>query len=321
MLLRQASTENGSQSNPDLAALALSAMEATCPALSLIQFRSIPGNASTDPKNAGINGAGEMRAIDSSFTAATTSVPEVTATLRIMGDEVKTDQAFERRFQASGTSGLTSERARALAKYSRSLGRYLTDQIINADGTGQTITGLKAMATGDQLLSMGTNGALVSHGSDNTAKKSQQFFLQMLEELLAQVPGAQALFMDSKLRARMKSIAREYVTVTQVQDAFGQNQELVQYNGLPIIVAGKKSDNSTLIIPHTETKGTSADCTSVYAAAFAEDDELAFVTSTGLSVKNKGLVGVHYVTSVEMDINTQLFADNAVGRLEGVRLD
>lgn len=320
MLLRQITTENGSQANPALAALAISSMESACPALQLIQFRSVPGNASTDPKNAGINGAGEMRAIDASFTAATTSVPEVTATLRILGDEVKTDQAFERRFSGAGNA-LGSERARALKKYCLGLGRYLTDQIINADGTGQTITGLKAMATGDQLLSMGTNGALVSHGSDNTAKKSQQFFLQMLDELIAQVPGAQVLFMDSKLRARMKSIAREYVQVTQVKDAFGQNQELVQYDGLPIINAGKDSAKTSLIIPHTETKGTSTDCTSVYASAFAEDDDLAFITSTGLSVKDKGLVGVHYVTSVEMDINTQLFADGAVGRLEGIRLD
>lgn len=309
-----ADTQTGE--DPALKNLAINAMEASAPVLNYLEFRGIQGNAFTDKEDHENNGAGEMRAVNSDYTQATTATPEVTASLKIYGDKVRTDQSFVRRFPGQ-TIG--DERARQLEKYCRSLGRGFTDRFVNGDGTGENITGLKTLATGAQLLAMGNNGANVSLGSDNTAKKEQQAFLAKIEELLATVPGATFLMMDAKTKARLKAIGREYINVSVVQDAFGTRQEIADYNGIPIITAGYASDNSTLILPHTETKGTATSvCTSIYAAAVAEDALLAMITSTGLSVKDLGLVGQHYVTNVELDCNTLLYNTRAVGRLEGI---
>lgn len=317
MKLRQiTAADSQTGENPAMKTLAISAMEASAPVLTLLEFRGIQGNAFTDKEDHENNGAGEMRAVNNDYTQAVTATPEVTATLKIYGDKVATDQAFVRRFPGQ-TIG--DERARQLEKYCRSLGRGFTDRFVNGDGTGNNITGLKTLCTGGQLLAMGANGANVSLGSDNTAKKEQQAFLAKIDELLASVPGALFLMMDAKTRARLKAIAREYLTVSVIQDAFGQNQELAFYNGVQIVTAGYASDNSTLILPHTETKGTATNvCTSIYVVTPAEDASLAMITSTGLSVKDLGIVGQQYVTNVELDVNTMLYNVRAVGRLEGI---
>ena len=321
MLLSQISTgDAGSGNNPDLQNLALNAIQAEAPILGYLQFRAITGNSTTDRKDHQNNGAGEMRTVDNDYTPTITATPEVTSALRIMGDKIKTDLSFERRY---GAEGLGSERARQLEKFSRSLGRHLTNIVMNGDNVAPNINGLKTVATGSQLLNFDTNnGGVVSLGSDNASKKQQQKFLAAIDEAVANTVGATAMMMDSKTIARLKAIAREYVTVSQAVDAFGRQHEIVTYGGLPVIIAGFDSANTTRVVPHNEVLGTSgAVCTSIYVAGFAEDELISYITNVGLVVKDLGLVGPHYTTLCELDLNAQVYNDKAVTRLQGVIID
>ena len=47
---------------------------------------------------------------------------------------------------------------------------------------------------------------------------------------------------------------------------------------------------------------------------------MSVATNIGVEVKDLGLVGVHYVHSVEFDADLVLLNDLSVARLEGIRL-
>ena len=317
MLLRAISTQDGQSGveGAPLANLALAAMESEAPILRYAEFYSMTGHADSITQPATVAG-GSVREINDTYTATETSSAAVTPALKIMGDEIRTDIALARR-------GLTvqDERVRQLESFSKGLGRYLTDKLVNGSGDDGEITGLKELITGGQVVNYtGVNGGTVTLGNDNTAKGKQQTFLEYLDELIGMVPGgAQVLLMNYKWIARLKAIAREYVSIASVS-AFGVTSDLVTYNNVPIINTGYAKNSSTLVIPLTETLGTSTDCSSIYALRFGERENLTLATNKGLQVKDLGVVGTHYTTVLDMDIEQSLVNPKAAARLVGLRI-
>ncbi len=316
-LLRAISSPDG-DANVDgssLASLALAAMETEAPILKYVEFYSMTGNADKITSPATVAG-GSSRGLNDDYTPVVTSVADVDLSLRIMGDKIQTDQALSRR-------GFTiqDERVRQLESFAKGLGRYFTDQMVNGTGDDSEITGLTALITGTQRIKYGgNNGETVTLGNSDTAKSKQQKFLEALDNLiLAITGGAQLVLMNSYWLARIKAIAREYVSISTIE-AFGVKSEILMYNNVPILNSGYAKDNSSLVIPITETLGSSTDCSSIYALRFGEKENLTFATNKGLQVKNLGLVGVHYTTSVEMDVEQCLVDVKAAARLEGLRL-
>lgn len=320
MLLQAISTaRQGVGSNPALQQTALGAMISAVPILSYAEFYSMQGTADVVPLNSTVAG-GAGRTLNNDYTAVNTEVNTRTVTPRILGDLVKTDVQLERQF--TGIEGIASERERQLISFSRGIGRYFTDQLFNGNNTAPQLNGIVAQVVAGQTLELGTaDGDTVPVGNSDANVTKQETFLEKLYELINLVPdGAQVLVMSGKMIARLQAIGRSYVNITQVNDAFGVPQQFTSFNGVPIINAGFKKDNSTLVIGNAETVGESDDCTSIYAIRFGERENVTLATNIGLQVYDRGLVGVHYTTQVEMDVNVLVQNDKAVARLEGIRL-
>lgn len=318
MLLRAISTPDGQVGTEGsaLTALTIASMESAAPILQYAQFYSMQGNADNLTKPSTMAGGSE-RDINDDYDGETTEREGVDLTLRIMGDKVKTDVALSRRGYT-----IQDERVRQLESFSKGLGRHLTNRIVNGSGNSGQITGLTTLITGAQVKKfVGDNGGQVNLGNSDTAKAQQQAFLEALDELIQGVDGgAEVLVMNYKAIARLKAIAREYVTL-QTVESFGFKTVLDTYNGVPIINAGYAKDGSTLIIPSTETLGTASGiCTSIYALRFGEKENLTYATNKGVQVKDMGVVGVHYTTLVDFDIEQSLVNPKAAARLKGVIL-
>ena len=316
MLLRQITkADGGPNTNPALVTLALSAMSAQAPLLDYAQFYPMVGNSDSINGVALATGVGENRAVGSDYTPNTLSPSAVAGSLIILGDKAQTDIAYERR----GSAALGSERARQLESASKSIARHFMDQFINGTGLTVYMNGLKAQVT--NTTSLGTDGLEVALGNSDANKTKQQQFIEGLDEMLATVNGgADVIVMDALTRARLQAVGREYVTVSTVTDAFGRQQILQTYQGIPIISAGYAKDNTTKILPFTETSGSNTDCGSVYGIKFGEKENCTLMTNSGLVVKDMGLSGTFYLTLVEMDAQTILVDSKSVGRLTGVRL-
>lgn len=309
-------SDGGTGDDQAIRAHVIEEMVSQAPILDALEFRSIMGNSTTESVDTIVTGAGEMRTAGNDYTPSAFTPSETTATLRILGDKFAVDQAWQRRYPGAT---LGSRFATEAGKVARSIARHMVNELINGDNVSPNVNGLKVQATGGQLLTAAANGLSVVLGSDNAAKIAQQTFLARLDELIAAVPGCQGLLMNRQQIARLKAIAREYLSVSNVQDVFGRNQEIISYNGLPIYDAGMAKDNTTQVLPNNEVVGSSGSvCSSVYAFASGEDSDLTVITSTGVSVKVLGLVGQAYTGNIEIDINTLLYSARAIARLQGV---
>lgn len=288
------------------------------PLLSTLQFYKMTGNQ--DSLRKGINKTDDLdtRAIDSQYTGLKDSPVWTDAVpLKIVGKEVSTDIANERR---GGDIG--SYRTADLEAYARSLSRSLTDKIINSDGTGLTIKGLKSLIPSESVISLGENGLLLGVDGSAAAKKAAtQFFTTFTAAIERINGGATAIVCNYLTKAYIHAIFKDSLVTTKVTDGFGNYLDIKSYNNIPIIDAGYKANNAGLIIPQTETVGTSTDCSSIYLYHSEEKVGFTGMTNTGFDVFDKGLIGAQYVTMIDGDMNFNLTDATMVGKISGLRFD
>lgn len=315
MKLRELSGQvPGAQSDSAVRAVVLDEMYAACPILEHAELYTHAGNADSPLKNATATG-GNVRAINSDYADNTTAPVYGSTALKIFGDKVQTDMAYQRR-----GIDVAGEHLRQIRSFARGLGRDLTNRFFNDTVAATTFGGLKAIVPAGQKITFNSvDGGSVEIGNTNAIFQMQRKFLEALDNLIGSVRGgATVLYMDNKTLTRLKTIGKDFVQVTSVQDALGQPVVLANYNGIPIRVTGYKKDDSTLVIPHTETCGASSTCTSVYAVRWSEKNDLTMATNVGLQVLNKGVIGPHLTTWVDCDLDLVLLNDKSVARLEGI---
>jgi len=92
---------------------------------------------------------------------------------------------------------------------------------------------------------------------------------------------------------------------------------VMYYNEVPVRPAGYDR-NGNRVLPHTETVGTSNNCTSLYAVRFGEKADVTMATNVGVEVSDLGIVGVHYTHNVDFDADLSILNDKAAARLEGI---
>jgi hypothetical protein len=309
-------------STPPLRALAIANMRAEAPIFEQVEFYSMLGSGDTPRKNNFPTG-GKKRTINSTYTPVRTEPEFAPVALKIMGDILELDIAWERR-----GGNIVSERETQLIEFARSLGRYFSDMFINATPDAQTFHGLRSLIPAARKFVLGSmvpgatgNGALVPTGNSDANKALQQKFLEQLNLLVRFVAGGAGLLLaNSQMVARISSLARELVQVTTVQNAVGEMVNITSYLGVPMLDPGYKADGSTQIIGTTETCGSSTDCTSIYAVRFGEKRDLTVATNVGVQVLDLGLVGAFYQTFFEFDADPVLLNDKAVAQLQGIRL-
>lgn len=369
-------TQQTGDENPALRTVVINEMRLAAPVFEFAEFYEFSGNADTPRKSATAQG-GATRTLNNDYVGVETTPTFGALSLKIYGDLIKTDLAHERRGQDIG-----SERVRQLVSFAKSLGRHVQDHLINGDTavSSAQFDGLLKQIAVDQVRLF--DGEIV-RGTDNTAKKSHQKFLEMLDTLIESVSGGPVLLMmNGKMIADLKMIAREYFRSGTLEGALGQQFNF--YGSLPIVNAGYNKDESALVIPNTEQKtgtistsnastavtgsgtrftkelsvgdaisktdgtvlGTIATITndtalvlvanatstnsgiayksrgtSIYAIRFGEKEDVTLGTNVGVQVRDRGLVGVHYQTLVDFDLDLAILNPKAAWRLGGIRLE
>lgn len=278
--------------------------------LGFAEFYRMSGNADYLRRTATATG-GRFRALDNDYPDNTVTPQYITPALKILGDKVMVDAAHERR-----GIDVASIRASELLNFAANLGKQFQNYFVNGSSAqdGNAFDGLKVLVTGSQKITADANGLAVDLGNTDAAKKKQQAFLELLDDLISRVDGgAELVLMDAKTLSRLSSIAADMITIE--ADEFGK--PLSRFNGIPILPAGfDRSGNK--ILPHNETTGSASNCTSIYAMRFGERNNLTLPSNVGVEVRDLGRQGVHYIHSVEFDTALALANSKAAARLEGI---
>lgn len=282
--------------------------------LDRIPLLEIEGNAFAYNEESALPGV-EFRAVNAAYSESTGTVNQKTESLVILGGDADVDT-----FIAKTRSNLNDQRAvQTRLKVKAAVYKY-QDTFVNGDTAvdANSFDGLKKRLTGAQVIAAGTNGIPVIGNSD----AERHAFLDALDNLIAAVgaPGPDALYMNAMIRAKIRSSARRLTMVTTQRDEFGRLIDF--YNGIPLLDIGTKADGS-LIIPQTETQGSSSVASSIYAVKFGQDDSdggVTGLTNGGVDVRDLGEIDAKPVfrTRIEFFCGLGLFSGKAAARLTGV---
>ena len=303
----------------ELTRLVLGEVRKVAPLLDYVHFFYMPGGSAKVRKQTYVDAQGAFRTISSDYSAKVEGSPDYADyALKIFGKTLRLDRAYEER-----GGDIPSELKRQLAAFGKTLGRNLNEYLITGDSTASPaqFNGLKkiiaALNASQTLTDTGTNGFQVTAGISDAAVSSQQKFKEMLQILIQSVEdGAQLLVMNSRVWSRLSSFAASECDVT--IDQFGRR--ITSYAGIPVVHAGFKYDG-TEILPQTETKGTSTDCSSIYAFRSEEQAQLSLMTTrNALKVYPVLQNGNFFEQTVELQTDSQVLGARPAAVLPGVRL-
>lgn len=282
------------------------------PVLDRIPLKTIEGNAYKYNEEATLPGV-EFRAVNTAYTESTGTVNPKTESLVILGGEADVDT-----FIQQTRSNLADQRATQDRMKVKAISYKYQDTFINGDTAvdANSFDGLKKRLTGAQVIDAATNGLPVV-GADDAARHT---FFDKLDELLAAVPGADAIYANASVLAKIRSAARRLTIYDQTTDSFGR--KIATYDGVPLLNIGKKADG-TEIIPQTETQGTSNIASSIYAVRYGQDDgdqAVTGLTNGGVQVEDLGKLQAKpaYRTRIEFFCGLAVFGGKGAGRLRGV---
>lgn len=232
----------------------------------------IEGNAYSYPEEATLPGVA-FRAVNTTYTESTGTYNQKTESLSILGGFSDVDRFIERT-QGRTRAGRISLRESALNAKIKAARIKFQDTFFNGSVAtdANAFDGLKVRLTGAQVLAAATNGmGPVAGGQD---------FFDALDAVMAAVPGgADAVYANASVIAKIASSARrlgwnlpQIERIENAPEGRVVNRRVYTYNGVPLLDPGNKADG-TLILPFSETQGTSVNASSVYATRFTESHE------------------------------------------------
>ncbi len=242
-------------------------------------FEAIAGGAFSYNQEATLPAAA-FRAVNAGYTESTGTFTTATESLVILGGEYIVDRFLERT-RSGGIGSLVQEQRDMKAL---SVAAKWSDAFFNGDTAvdANSFNGLKKRLTGTQVISSGANGAAI-----NTDAATRTAFFNRLDELVGAVPGCTAIYANAQVMAQIR-IAFRNATINNmtIDDLTGQPVEVPTWQGVPILDAGRKADQ-TAILPQTETQGTSTNTSSVYAVRYTDNfgqQGVVGLTNGGLQV-------------------------------------
>lgn len=241
-----------------------------------------------------------FRGVNENFTESTGLINPVTEALRIMGGEVRCDKFLK---ATSSEDPMAAEISRKVSAMSK----FFDGKFFNGDDASDAreFDGLKVRITGDQLIAMGANGAVLT-----TAK---------LDELMdAVIGGPSVLFMNKGTRRKLSALA---VSACEwILDDFGR--QVLHYNGVP--VECPEEDNlGTAILTQTEVKGSSgAVCSSIYAVRMGTEDKthVQGIQNGAPRIYARRDMGTYELQDVEWYVAMAAHHGKSAARLEGIKL-
>jgi hypothetical protein len=183
----------------------------------------------------------------------------------------------------------------------------LLELVKDAAFGGQTS---KLGLTTAELAAMNTQ---VSVGQLST-NSVQDAFVELLMKELANVPGANAIIVNSNLGPRLSMIAKRLGASGETVNSFGV--KVPAFNNVPIVQV------PTSAISSTQSDGSNSDCTSLLIARFAEDLGVCFNTNSGFYFQDFDEVEAkpNGIARLSMYTNLVVERPDALKRLSRIRL-
>lgn len=278
-------------------------------------FENVEGGAFSYNQEATLPAAA-FRAVNAGYTESTGTHTTATENLVILGGEYVVDRYLERT-RSGGIGSLIAEQRDMKA---RSVAAKWSDAFFNGDTAvdANSFNGLKKRLTGGQVLSSGTDGAAI-----NTDATTRSAFFNRLDELLALVPGANAIYANRQVLAQIRIAFRNATINNMTEDTLtGRPVEVPTWQGVPILDAGNKADQ-TQIIPQTETQGLSNVASSIYAVRYTDnlgEQGVVGLTNGGLQVDPPVQLETKpsYMGRIEFYTGLALLGPAPAARLTGV---
>jgi hypothetical protein len=258
----------------------------------------------------------QFRSLDMPYVEKIQKPEYVNFNRKIIGFEAGMDVARERMGY-----DIASEMASQLKRRGVDIARTFDKALINGDSEAnpEQFDGLAKIVKNnpDQVVTAGDNGLRIQMGFSDAVKKSHQHFLEKIDETVLKCIGVNKVIIAGEpVIARLNTIAREYIQWVSVGE-FGT--KIAYYNGIPIVNIEANGDK---IIARDEVIGSATNCSSLYVASFEEAAGLSyFSVNEGFMVYPIKQVKNAYTTTVEMILDTALYNDRAVSKLEGLVID
>lgn len=281
--------------------------------LDRIPFLNIDGNAYSYNEEATLPGV-EFRAVNAGYTEATGTVNQKSEKLVILGGDADVDQ-----FIQQTRSNLNDQRAAQTRMKVKAITYAFQNAFINGDTSvdANSFDGLKKRLTGAQVIDAATNGLPVVGSS--TA--DQHAFFDKLDALIGAVGTVDALYMNANIKFKILSSGRRITAgVGQTADTFGRPVDM--YAGIPLLDIGS-TPAGVMVIPQTETQGSSNVASSIYAVRYGQgeaDQAVTGLTNGGVQVRDMGELETKPAlrTRIELFCGLGLFGGKAAARLRGV---
>lgn len=270
--------------------------------LEQLDFMNLKGNAYTYNMEAALPGIA-FRGVNESYTPSTGIINPQTESLKIAGGELDVDAHIIR---TRGTGVRAAHEALKIKALARALNKNFIDGDSNSDP--REFDGLNARLTGTQKILAGAGGAALTQ--------------DMLDDLLAAVPGANAIWTGEGGKQLLTKLLRNDSQISTTIDDFGR--QVTRYAGIPILDVGKDSTYTNIIDFDEDPGDAVSDTTSIYAvrmgSADAETDLFGLQNEGGMLVKDLGELETKPAlrTRVEWDISMVMAAPDCAARLYGV---
>ncbi len=241
-------------------------------------FEPIAGRAYSYNSEATLPAAA-FRAVNAGYTESTGTFTTATESLAILGGDYVVDRFLEQTSTGTVASLVAAQRDMK----ARSVAAKYADTFFNGDTAvdANSFDGLKKRLTGSQVFTSGTNGAAV-----NTDAATRSAFFDRLDALLGACPGADVIYAPAPVLALLRSTYRNATINNWTEDTLtGRRLEVPTWNGVPILDAGKKADQTPVIT--SEAAGTSPTTYSIYAVNFSTseyEEGVMGLTNGGLQV-------------------------------------
>jgi HK97 family phage major capsid protein len=266
------------------------------PILQALPFIEITGNGLTYNRE-NTNPAATFFNVGDTWTEATPTFSQITATLSLVGGDADIDN-----FLLTTRSNIQDLQAAVIRLKAKAVQQKFEDTFVNGDTAvdAKSFDGIDKLTTGGQIATMGANGATMT--------------LAKLDEVIDLVKGGQPamLLMSKRSRRTLNGLARTTGSFLQTdRNEFGQMVQF--YDGVPIGVSDYISDAKTV--------GTSTDCSTVYAMQMGEGALAGLTAPGGLQVETIGSLETKDATRtrVKWYVSTALFNTIKVAKLIGVR--
>lgn len=271
------------------------------PVLLNLPFINIQGNAYKYNIEQTLPGIA-FRGFNEGYTESTGVINPLTEALTIIGGDSDFDVA-----QIKMGTGDNDTRAvhDAMKAKALSLSWLKTFFAGNATTNPKEFDGMNQRLTGGQVITAGTNGAVLS--------------LDLLDQLIDAVSGTPSiLLMNKNARRAIVKLGRQSGVISVSRDYFGR--EVDTYAGIPLGVIEDGADGNP-ILTTTETQGTANNTSSIYAVKFGPDGMHGIQTEP-MSVRDLGEIETKpaYRTRIEWYSGLALKHPKCAARLKGIQV-